>query len=64
MKKNLLWFILGGIIFSSITATAAYVYTARDINYQPSDENWSVNNVQEALTELKTDVSTITNKVE
>ena len=64
MKKTIIAFILGGIIFSSITATAAYVYTARDIGYQPSDEDWSVDNVQEALTELKTDVNTITNKVE
>ena len=64
MKKNILILVIGIIIGSTITAGAAYVYTARDINYQPSDENWSVNNVQEALTELKTDVNTITNKVE
>ena len=64
MKKTIITFLLGGLFFSSITAGAAYVYTARDINYQPSDENWSVNNVQEAISELKTDVSTITNKVE
>ena len=64
MKKNLLFTIIGLIAGTTLTATAAYVYTARDINYQPSDENWSVNNVQEALSELKTDVSSISNKVE
>ena len=64
MKKTIIAFILGGIIFSTITATAAYVYTARDINYQSSDENWNVNNVQEAISELKTDVNNINNKVE
>ena len=64
MKKNILILLVGFIAGTTLTATAAYVYTARDINYQPSDENWSVNNVQEALTELKTDVNNINNKVE
>ena len=57
MKKNILIFILGGLLFSSITATAAYVYTARDIGYTPSDENWSVTNADQALSSLKSDVN-------
>ena len=64
MKKNILILLVGLITGTTLTATAAYVYTARDINYQPSDENWSVNNVQEALSELKSDVNNINNKVE
>ena len=60
MKKTIIAFILGGIIFSSITATAAYVYTARDIGYQPSDENWNVSNASEALSSLKSDVNSLT----
>lgn len=64
MKKVLLGILIGGIVFGTIGAGAAYVYTARDINYQSSDENWNVNNVQEAISELKTDVNTISNKVE
>ena len=64
MKKNVLLVLIGLIFGMTITAGAAYVYTARDISYQPSDESWSVNNVQEALTGLKTDISNINNKVE
>ena len=64
MKKTILTILITAIICIVGTASAAYVYTARDINYQPSDENWSVDNVQEAISELKTDVNTISNKVE
>ena len=59
MKKTIITFILGGIFFSSITATAAYVYTARDIGYSPSDENWNVTNADQALTSLKDDLNTV-----
>ena len=63
MKKNILCFLLGGLFFSSITAGAAYVYTARDIGYQPSDENWSVSNASEALSSLKEDLNTVNTNV-
>ena len=59
MKKTIITFILGGIFFSTITATAAYVYTARDISYTPQDENWSVTNADQALTSLKEDVDSL-----
>ena len=64
MKKTIIAFILGGIIFSSITATAAYVYTARDIGYQPTDTEWNVSNVQDAINEIKTDVNNINDLVD
>ena len=63
MKKTILTFILGGIFFSTITATAAYVYTARDIGYNPSDENWNVTNADQALTSLKDDLNTVNSNV-
>ena len=63
MKKTIIAFILGGILFSTITATAAYVYTARDIGYQPQDENWSVSNASEALSSLKSDLNTVNTNV-
>ena len=64
MKKNILILLVGLIAGTTLTATAAYVYTARDIGYQPSDENWNVTNANDALTSLKDDLNTITNKVE
>ena len=63
MKKNILSFILGGIVFLSIGASAAYVYTASDIGYQPQDENWSVSNASEALSSLKEDLNTVNTNV-
>ena len=61
MKKVLLGILIGGIVFGTIGAGAAYVYTARDIGYQPNDENWNVSNASEALNSLKTDISNMQN---
>ena len=63
MKKNILSFMLGGIVFLTIGASAAYVYTASDIGYQPQDENWSVSNASEALSSLKEDLNTVNTNV-
>lgn len=46
------------------TATAAYVYTAKDIGYQPSDEAWNVNNVNEAINDIKDDINNINDLVD
>ena len=63
MKKNLLILLIGIIIGTTITAGAAYVYTARDISYSPSDENWNVTNASEAISSLKDDLNTVNNNV-
>ena len=51
MKKIMLGFILGGIVFGCVGIYAAN-YLASDISYTPSDESWEVTNVSEALDEL------------
>ena len=51
MKKILIGFILGGIIFGCIGVYAAS-YLATDIIYEPEDASWEVNNVSEALSDL------------
>ena len=61
MKKNILIMLIGLVAGTTITAGAAYVYTARDIGFNPSDENWSVNNASEAIDSLKTDISNMQN---
>ena len=63
MKKIFLTNILTAIICITTTATAAYVYTARDIGYSPSDENWNVTNADQALTSLKDDLNTVNTNV-
>ena len=63
MKKNILSFILGGLIFGTIGVGATYVYTARDISFLPSDENWNVTNASEAISSLKDDLNTVNNNV-
>lgn len=53
MKKiinSLFMFILGGIIFGSIVY--ATTYYANDVTYTPTDANWEVNNVNDALNDL------------
>lgn len=56
MKDKIIYFILG-ILFSSITVYATSAFTAREISYSPEDETWQVENVQEAINELKTTCS-------
>ena len=52
MKKEIIIFILGGIFFSCITAYAAYKYNASEIGYEPENENFDVENVEEAINYL------------
>ena len=39
MKKSIMGFILGAIIFSRITSVAAYSILAKGISYTPSNTN-------------------------
>ncbi len=55
MKNNIKILILGiviGIVSCSMTAYAAYQYVASEVSYSPSDKNWKVESVEEALNEL------------
>jgi len=52
-KHNTLFgFILGGIIFGCIGIYGANVYQSNTIEYSPTDESWSVSNVNEAINSL------------
>ena len=61
MKKNILLVLITAIICITGTATAAYIYTARDIGYVPIDNDWNVSNASEALNSLKTDITNMQN---
>ena len=50
MKKMLIGFILGGLLFGSMVYAASY--NANDISYTPTDASWEVSNVNEALNDL------------
>ena len=55
IKNNLKVFvsiIISGIIFGGIGVYAANTYLAHDISYTPSNENFEVSNVEDALNEL------------
>lgn len=57
IKNNIIGFILGAVIFSSITV-AAYSVLANDIGYTPKDNTWKkangedITNVKDAIDEL------------
>ena len=53
-KKIILSFILGGIVFGTISGVVAYNYNAKDVSYEPSDSTWNVNSVEGALGSLYT----------
>ena len=63
MKKNVLLVLITAIICIVGTASAAYVYTAKDIGYTPQDENWEVSNASEALSSLKSDLNNVNQNV-
>jgi len=58
MKKlnfnRVLFFILGGIFFSSITAYAATTILSKDVKFTPQNTAWDVENVEEAINSLYT----------
>lgn len=52
IKNPIFTFILGAIIFGSIIGVIAYNVSANNIGFEPDDEDWEVENVEEALNEL------------
>ena len=53
IKSNSLFtFILGGLIFGCIGIYGSNVYESDTIEYSPTDESWSVSNVNEAINSL------------
>ena len=55
MKKNIKLFIgiLIGLIFGiGATVTASVIYNSSEIGFTPSDTNWKVNNLQDAVNDL------------
>ena len=53
-KNPLITFILGAIIFGSISTVFAYSNFSPDVSYTPKDIAWNVDNVSDALDELRT----------
>lgn len=58
VNSKLFYFILGAIIFGSITSVLAYSFGANSVEYIPLDQNWkkqdgtSISNVKDAIDEL------------
>ena len=52
LKSRLFFFILGALVFS-ISAVFAYSYFAQGVGFVPSDTSWNVDNIKDALDELK-----------
>lgn len=52
MKKNIVCFILGGLLFGIIGVNGVLLYKASDIEFVPKDDNWNVNNLNEAINDL------------
>lgn len=50
--KIVIIIIITAILFSSISAYATYNYLAKDISYTPSNSEFEVDNVEDALNEL------------
>ena len=61
MKKIILSFILGAIIFGTCSfAFASYLYRAEDIEFKPTNSEWNVTNVNEAIDDLYNNKTPIT----
>ena len=53
MKKTVFAFLLGVVLTGSIAGVVAYNYNAKDVSYTPNDNNWNVNNVEDAIKDLR-----------
>ena len=51
--KRVLLITLGIILGTSVTV-CAYNYSAKDISFTPTNENWEVNNIEDAINDLYT----------
>lgn len=52
-KNPLFTFILGAIIFGTISTVFAYSTFANDVDFSPKDIHWNVGNVSDALDDLR-----------
>ena len=51
VKNNIIFgIVLGGLVFGGIVYAASYY--AKDVQYEPTDTNWNVSNVEDALNDL------------
>ena len=53
MKRYILGLLTGILLTSSVVGVVAYNYNAKDVSYTPSDSDWNVNNVEDAIKDLK-----------
>ena len=53
IKNPIFTFIIGLVLAGSVVGVVAYNYNAKDIKYNPSDDSWNVNNVEDAINDLK-----------
>lgn len=52
LKNNVFTFVLGGVVFSGVTVGATYLYHSNQVDYEPTNESWKVDNVETALNQL------------
>ena len=53
MKKNIIIAITFFLLGLSVAVGATILYNAKDIEYTPSDKSWNVNNMQDAINDIK-----------
>ena len=51
-KEYIIGFILGAILFGTISITYAYTLFASDVEYSSRDDKWNATNVKNALDDL------------
>ena len=53
MKKYLFGFLCGTLFMIIIGVSATILYNAKDIEFTPNDESWDVNNMHDAINDIK-----------
>ena len=61
IKNNIFGFIIGIVVASSVSVIAATVYYSNQVSYTPTDTTWNVENVKDALDELRSIETELTN---
>ena len=56
--KNILIYICGFISASVICVSATLIYNAKEIEFKADDETWEVNNVEDAINDIKNNYDT------
>ena len=59
-KSRIFFFVLGAVMFSTVSVFA-YSLLAQDVGYNPKDDDWDVDNVSNALDELRDDIARFDN---